>query len=578
MKKIIENFTLIFFSLKPYWLRALEAGLCMVFTTVLALPIPLLSVYIIDYVIENRQMQTLHIACGALALAIMIGLGLSFLQRLLLLIFTRRVFFDLEIILFKKTHTLPMPFFQKHSSGYIATRISDDVRQLRSLMAGTYIEGLSSIALLLVGLGVMVTIHSGLTVAVLAITPGFLWVNLHFGRRMRRLSDQVQEKKAITTATRLESLDATSVVRAFERGRGEVRRLARDMHSEVDTRLKRDVTLASAGVLQMALYSMGGLFLLWYGAHEIMADRLTLGQFVAFNTLMAYVYGPVNQLSGLYVNVQKGLGILKRVFEMMEMPPEKSRKTGKDRIEIGPITFENVFFSYEPHRLILNDFNLTLNFNHITAIVGPTGVGKTTLVNLLLRFYDLNSGRILVGGINILEFNAQVLRRAIGWVGQDVRIFSGTIRENIAYGKYNASEVEILTAADAMNCMEFIERFPEGLNTRIGSGGVQLSGGQKQRIALARAIIRNPKILILDEATSSLDPRSESLVKDALKHAAKGRTTLLIAHRLSTVSIADYIHVLADGQIVEEGTFHDLLKRDGHFKTYYQKDGIATTA
>ena len=179
--------------LKPYWLRAVEAGVCMAFTTVLALPMPLLSVYIIDHVIANGQMQTLHIVCGALALAVMLG----FLQRLLLLIFTRRVFFDLEIHLFEKTHTLQIGFFQKHGSGYIATRISDDVRQLRSLMAGTYIEGLSSIALLLVGLGIMVTIHPGLAIAVLIIAPGFLWVNLHFGHKVRGLSDQVQEKKAV---------------------------------------------------------------------------------------------------------------------------------------------------------------------------------------------------------------------------------------------------------------------------------------------------------------------------------------------------------------------------------------------
>ena len=199
-------------------------------------------------------------------------------------------------------------------------------------------------------------------------------------------------------------------------------------------------------------------------------------------------------------------------------------------------------------------------------------------MNLLLRFCDLNTGRILIDGTDILEFNPRILRRAIGTVEQDIRIISGTIRENIAYGKFGAFQTEIIDAAEAMNCMEFIERFPDGLNTRIGSGGVQLSGGQKQRVALARAMIRDPKILILDEATSSLDPRSESLVHDALKRATQGRTTLLIAHRLSTVSIADYIYVLDDGRVVEEGHFDDLIERDGHFKTYYQQDRIAETA
>lgn len=564
--------------LKPYWLRATEAGICMVFTTILAMPMPLLSIYIIDHVIANGQTQVLHIVCGALALAIILGLGLGYLQRILLLIFTRRVFFDLEIHLFNKVHTLPIPFFKKHGSGYIATRISDDVRQLRSLMAGTYIDGLSSLILLLVGLGIMIAIHPGLATAVLVVTPGFLWVNLHFGKKVRGLSDQVQENKGIANATRLESLDSAPVARAFERGHNESRRLARDMHTEVDTRLKRDVTIAGAGVLQMALYSAGGLFLLWYGAHEIMAGRLTLGQFVAFNTLMAYVYGPMNQLSGLYVSVQNGLGILKRVCEILDMPPETGRDIEKLKIQTSNVVFEDVRFGYELHQTILNDLNIHLKSDHITAIVGPTGAGKTTLVNLLLRFYEPHAGHILIDGKDIQEFNAITLRQDIGLVEQDVRLFSGTIGENIAYGKPGASDKDIINAAQAMNCMEFIERFPDGLNTRIGSNGIQLSGGQKQRIALARAFIRNPKILILDEATSSLDTRTEGLVQDALKRATKDRTTLLIAHRLSTVAIADYIYVLAGGQIVEEGKFHDLLQKDGHFKTYYQKDLMAETA
>ena len=241
-------------------------------------------------------------------LATVLGLGLSFLQRYLLLVFARKVFFDLEIRLFQKVHTLPIAFFKRYGSGYIATRISDDVRQLGSLMAGAYIEGLSSVVLLLVGLIVMMTIHPELAVAVLVVLPGFVWVNIHFGRRVRAQSEKVQERKGVANATRLESLDAVQVARAFERGKLEARRLAGRLHQQADIELQRNVTMTGAGVLQMLFYSTGGLFLLWYGAYEIMAGSLTLGQFVAFNMLMAYVYGPMEQLSGLYVGFQERYG------------------------------------------------------------------------------------------------------------------------------------------------------------------------------------------------------------------------------------------------------------------------------
>ena len=558
--------------LKPYWLRAFEACICMAFTTVLTLPMPLLSIYIIDQIIVNGQARVLHVVCGILALAVVLGLGLSFLQRYLLLVFTRRVFFDLEMRLFRKIHVLPIAFLRKHGSGYIATRISDDVRQLGSLMAGTYIEGLSGLALLVVALGMMVIIHPTLAVAVLVVLPGFVWVNLHFGGRVRAQSDQVQERKGIANASRLESLDAAHVARAFERGKLEARRLARNLHEEVAIWLRRDTTIAEAQVLQILLYNTGGLFLIWYGAHEIMAGRLTLGQFVAFNALLAYVYGPLSQLSGLYVNFQRSIGILRRIIEILDAPPEVGRSEGTRQISIGEVVFEEVRFGYDLRRPVLNGVSFALRPGRITAVVGPTGTGKTTLVNLLLRFYDLTSGCIMIDGEDIRTFDVRALRRGIGTVEQDIWLFSGTIRENIAYGRPGATEEQIEAAAETMNCGEFIRRFPAGLDTRIGSGGVQLSGGQKQRVALARAILHDPKILILDEATSSLDARSESLIQDALKQAAKGRTTLLIAHRLSTVSIADSVLVLVGGRIVEEGAFQDLLKQESYFRKYYQQD------
>ena len=319
----------------------------------------------------------------------------------------------------------------------------------------------------------------------------------------------------------------------------------------------------------MFLYSLGGLLLVWYGAHEIITGRLTLGQFVAFNTLVAYVYGPMGQLSALYVTIRQGVGILERVLDILDAPPEAGGGVGERRIPLSlspcRVTFEDVGFGYDLRLPVLADLSFDIEPGQITAISGPTGSGKTTIANLLLGFYQARAGRILIDGADIRAFGVEDLRAVIGYVEQDVRLFSGTIRENIAYGKPGATDDDIRCVAEAMNCADFIQRFPDRFDTRIGAGGVQLSGGQKQRIALARAVIRDPLLLILDEATSSLDVRSESLVQEALKSACLGRTTLLIAHNPHSVSIADRIFVLRGGRVVEEGTFRELSGRNAYF-------------
>ena len=563
--------------LRPYALRAAEAGICVVFATLLALPMPLLSIYIIDHVIANGQTHTLYIICGSLSIAVLLGLGLGLLQRYLLLVFSRRVFFDLEVRLMRIVHTLPLSFFKKHGPAYIATRISDDVRQLGALMAGAYIEGLSGLLLLVAGVGIMLTIHPTLAAAMLVVLPALVWTNLHFGRSVQRRSERVQELRGLTGIARLESLQSASTVRAFERGRQESIRLAGRLHREAEESLKRDTVVMGARAFQMLLFSMGSLLLLWYGAHEIIANRLTLGQFMAFNALVAYVYGPIGQLSALYVSFRQGLGVLGRIVELLDSTPEAGRTQGITTVSRSDVVFEDIRFGYAPRHPVLTGVECTLQSGQITAIVGPTGAGKTTLVHLLLRFFDPLSGRVLVGGHDIRALELGTLRGVIGYVEQEIHLFSGTIFENIAYGKRGAAREDIEHAAEAMNCMEFVEHFPEGLNTRIGSGGVQLSGGQKQRVALARAIIRDPRILVLDEATSSLDARSEGLVQQALQKAARGRTTLLIAHHPQTMSIADSVLVLAGGRIVEQGTFRELQEESGHFGEYYHSDrkGIA---
>ena len=569
----VKDLLRLFPIFRPYWLRALEAGGCTLFGTVLALPMPLLSIYVIDQVVATRAIHSLHLLCAGLCVATIAGLGLGFLQRYLLLVFARRVFFDLEILLFQKIQRLPLGLLRKHGSGYLATRISDDVRQLGSLMAGTYVEAMSNLALLTAGVVIMMIVNASLALLVLAVLPLFVWANLRFGHLMQIRSEAVQEWKGLANAGRLEAIEGVEVTRAFGRGKFETIKIIRKIKKELNASLQRDTTMMTAQTTHMGLYSIGSLLLIWFGAYEITHQRLSVGQFIAFNSLLAYVYGPIGQLSGVYVSLRQGFGVLRRVIGFMDLDSESTGGLPTDNLPCGTLQFENIRFEYEVGNPVLRSLNLKLEPGTVTAIVGATGSGKTTLVNLIMRFYEPTAGRVALDGVDIRDFDIERFRQIIGLVNQDTLLFSGTIRDNIAYGLPGASANEVWNAADAMNCTEFLSRFPLGLETRIGPGGVQLSGGQKQRIALARAVIRNPRILVLDEATSSLDQGSEKTVQDALKKAAQGRTTLLVAHHLSTLKMADHIAVLENGCIVEEGSIEVLFNRDtGYFAKHFSQE------
>ena len=375
----VKDYLRVFPIFRPYFLRAAEAAGCTLLMTILALPIPLLSIYVVDQVVATGAVNALHLICAGLCLVTIAGLGLAFLQRYLLLVFARRVFFDLEVLLFQKIQELPVRFFRVHGSGYVSTRISDDVRQLGSLMAGTYIEGMSSLALVSAGVCVMVIVNAKLALLVLALLPLFAFANLRFGRLIQARSEVCQERKGLANAARIEAIEGVHITRAFGRGRYETIRIIQKIKKELSAGLERDTTIAAAQTAHMGLYSIGSLILVWFGAYEITQQRLTVGQFIAFSTLLSYVYGPIGQLSNLYIGLRQGFGVLRRVISLMDLDSEPSEGRSTGQISAGVLEFKDIWFQYEVGNPVLRTLNLRLNQVRQPRLSGLLGLGKPLL-------------------------------------------------------------------------------------------------------------------------------------------------------------------------------------------------------
>jgi len=398
----------------------------------------------------------------------------------------------------------------------------------------------------------------------LAVVPLVAVAAVIFGRFIRRFSKKVQDQIAESQVIVEETMQGISIVKAFANEWYEIARY--------DGKIKDVVKLAIKGGLYRGYFASFIIFCLfgsivavvWYGVKLSISGEMSVGQLISFILYSTFVGASFGGIAELYAQIQKAIGATERVFELLEETPEKINSEAAVSYEKikGNVNFKNVAFSYPSRKEIkvLKDVSFTANFGQKIAIVGPSGVGKSTIASLLLRFYDIEGGTIEIDGKNIYDYNLETLRGNMSIVPQDVILFGGTIKENIAYGKPDATDTEILIAAKQANAFNFIEGFPEKMETIVGERGIKLSGGQRQRIAIARALLKNPSVLILDEATSSLDSESEKLVQEALEILMEGRTSIIIAHRLSTIRNADQILVLDEGKIVEKGTHLELLQ------------------
>jgi ABC-type multidrug transport system fused ATPase/permease subunit len=472
---------------------------------------------------------------------------------------------DIRKALYDKLITQSTSFFDQNRVGELTSRSTADVQQLQDVLSITLAELIRQVIILLVGFVYLAWMAPQLLLVMISTFPVVIIVAMVFGRYIRKLSKERQDKLAETSTILEETLQAISVVKAFTNEWFERKRYGRSVDDVVTISLSF-ARIRGLFIVFIITALFGAMFfVLWWGATMVEAGTMKSGELVTFITLTAIIGAAVASLGDFYTQLLRAVGASERIMELLDSESEITLDESLPALKIkGNIAFNQVEFNYpsRPDLTILNDVNLNIRSGQKIALVGASGGGKSTIVKLLLRFYNLNGGSITIDEKPITDYNLLQLRQNIGIVPQDVILFGGSIRENIAYGKQIATEAEIIEAAKQANAWEFIDSFPEGLDTIVGERGVQLSGGQRQRVAIARAILKNPSILLLDEATSALDAESERVVQDALNKLMKGRTAIIIAHRLATVRDVDCIYVLENGKIVEQGNHEELVANE----------------
>ncbi len=489
----------------------------------------------------------------------------TFAQTWALGVMGERIVARLRGQVFDRLVSLELDFYTRRRVGELISRLSSDVTQVRTMLTQTVTSLLSSVLSLIGAIAILFLLSPSLLIIILALAPALVIVAMVFARPLRRLSTKVQDAIAASTTTAEEALSGIRVVKSFGREAWERQRYDGDLRGVVGT-ATRLVTARGLFGAMMTLLGFGTLIvILWYTGRLVIEGSLTLGSLTSFLLYGIAIGTSLSSIAGIYGQFQEGAGAVVRVFEIIDERPtirDDPTALALSKVE-GGITFSGVSFGYGDERAVLRDIDLEIAPGEVLAVVGPSGAGKTTLCNLIPRLWDVSEGRLLIDGRDVRDVRLASLREAVSLVPQEATVFGGSVAENIRYGRLEATHDELVAAARAANAHDFIEALPDGYDTVVGDRGTRLSGGQRQRVAIARAILKDAPILILDEATSSLDNESERLVQEALVRLMEGRTTIVVAHRLSTIRHADRIAVLDDGWLLELGTHGELLTLDG---------------
>jgi subfamily B ATP-binding cassette protein MsbA len=554
---------------RPYRGRLILALVALSFGTLVGLTMPLIVRGVVDVVFVERNLPLLNRFVALLTLIFLVQAIFSFVNRYYMAYVGERVVADLRQQVYHHLMKLSLRFFADRRTGEIVSRVTNDVTTLQAAVTDNLVSLVQQTLMLVGGIFFLFWLDWRLTSVILMGIPLVTLTMVYLGRKIRQAATIVQDRLAESSAVVEESIGGIRIVKSFAREPYEISRFNTKIEETFWAALRRVKISAILAPMIGFMAFMSITVTLWFGGYEVIAGRLSPGGLIAFIIYTMLVAGPVAAFSSLYSQFQAALGATERLFELLDLQPDLTDAPDAYSLPeiIGQVEFKQVNFEYDSSFPVLHDILLKVEPGQVVALVGPSGAGKTTLVNLIPRFYDVTAGCVTIDGHDICQVTLDSLRRQIGIVPQETALFSDTIGENIRYGKLEATQAEIEAAARAANAHDFIVMMPQGYNTRVGERGIKLSGGQRQRVAIARAILKDPRILILDEATSSLDSESEQLVQEALDLLMKSRTTFVIAHRLSTIVNADWILVLESGRIIEQGSHTELLNRtDGIYR------------
>lgn len=568
-KEALKKSLRLFKYVKPY-MGTFIIGLVFLFlSSIASMVFPYLTGMLVDAADTDLLEKINQIALLLLGV-FFLNAVFSFFRIYTFAIVTQKTLASLRQATYNQLIRLKMQFFSERRVGELNSRISSDIALLQETFTTTIAEFLRQILIIFIGVALLAYLSIKLTLLMLALVPVVVIVAVIFGKKIRGLSKEAQNQVADSNVIVEETLQGIATVKAFVNESFEYMRYKKKTEEIIGISLKGAVWRgAFASFIIFCLFG-SIVAVIWYGVILVQGNEMSIGDLFTFILYSVFVGASLGGIADLYSQLQKAVGATENLLEIFDEEREEEEVINtKLTVDKGEIKFHNVDFAY-PNRAdipVLKHLNFSIKAGQQVALVGPSGAGKSTITSLILKFYTAQKGKVLIDGINIMDYGLETLRSSMAIVPQDVILFGGSIYDNILYGKPNAAKEEVQKAAKKANAYDFIQGFPEGFQTLVGERGVQLSGGQRQRIAIARAILKDPKILILDEATSSLDSQSEQLVQQALDELMKGRTSLVIAHRLSTIQKADHILVLKDGELVESGTHEELNnKEEGLYK------------